>query len=150
MGSPPVIVIVEGWLLTFAATIATALVSSPGGVLQSDGLCQNRGRLMEGEIRRIDTSQSSPGQVQRRERLLRIYDELDDAGKRELLDFAVGCALRSGQSRIPARVAAEMAPYGVMAGPESNSPRATALNADAVRTAVDASGTPVGKRACAR
>ena len=81
---------------------------------------------------------------------MRLYDELDDAGKRELLDFAVGCALRSGRSRILARVVAEMAPHGVMAGPESNSPCATALSADAVRTAVDASGTPVGNRACAR
>jgi hypothetical protein len=35
-----------------------------------------------------DTSEASPGQSDRRERLIRIYDELDDAGKQELLRFA--------------------------------------------------------------
>ena len=35
-----------------------------------------------------DTSEASPGQSDRRERLIRIYDELDDAGKLELLRLA--------------------------------------------------------------
>ena len=35
-----------------------------------------------------NTSDSSPGQADRREQLLRIYDELDDAGKQELLRLA--------------------------------------------------------------
>ena len=35
-----------------------------------------------------NTSDSSPGQSDRREQLLRIYDELDDAGKQELLRLA--------------------------------------------------------------
>jgi hypothetical protein len=32
-----------------------------------------------------NTSDSSPGQVDRRDQLLRVYDQLDDAGKQELL-----------------------------------------------------------------
>ena len=35
-----------------------------------------------------DTSDASPGQSDRRERLIRRYDELDDAGKHELLRLA--------------------------------------------------------------
>ncbi len=35
-----------------------------------------------------NTSDSSPGQVDRREQLLRVYDQLDDAGKQELLRLA--------------------------------------------------------------
>jgi hypothetical protein len=35
-----------------------------------------------------NTSNSSPGQSDRREQLLRRYDELDDAGKQELLRLA--------------------------------------------------------------
>jgi hypothetical protein len=35
-----------------------------------------------------NTSDSSPGQTDRRDQLLRIYDELDDAGKQELLRLA--------------------------------------------------------------
>jgi hypothetical protein len=35
-----------------------------------------------------NTSDSSPGQSDRREELLSIYDELDDAGKQELLRLA--------------------------------------------------------------
>ena len=73
---------------------------------------------MDGGTRGVATSQSSPGQVQRREHLLSIYDELDDAGKRELLDFAVECALRSGRSRLLASLAAEMAPHGTIVRPE--------------------------------
>jgi len=75
---------------------------------------------MDGRTRVGATSQSSPGQVQRREHLLRIYDELDDAGKRELLDLAVECALRSGRSRLLAGLAAEMTPHGTMVRPEVN------------------------------
>jgi hypothetical protein len=51
---------------------------------------------------------------------LSIYDEIDDAGKRELLDFAVECALRSGRSRLLASLAAEMAPHGTIVRPEVN------------------------------
>jgi hypothetical protein len=35
------------------------------------------------------TSGASPGQSDKRDRLLRIYDELDDGGKRELLRFGM-------------------------------------------------------------
>jgi hypothetical protein len=35
-----------------------------------------------------NTSDSSPGQGDRRDQLLRIYDQLDDAGKQELLRLA--------------------------------------------------------------
>ena len=35
-----------------------------------------------------NTSDSSPGQADRRDQLLRIYDELDGAGKQELLRLA--------------------------------------------------------------
>ena len=34
------------------------------------------------------TANSSPGQTDRRERLLRVYDELDDVGKQRLLKLA--------------------------------------------------------------
>lgn len=35
-----------------------------------------------------DSSPSSPGQSNRREELIRIFDELDDEGKQELLRLA--------------------------------------------------------------
>jgi hypothetical protein len=35
-----------------------------------------------------NTSDSSPGQADRRDQLLRFYDQLDDAGKQELLRLA--------------------------------------------------------------
>jgi hypothetical protein len=35
-----------------------------------------------------ETAESSPGQSEKREQLIRIYDELDDAGKDELLQLA--------------------------------------------------------------
>ena len=35
------------------------------------------------------TANSSPGQTERRERLLRVYDELDDVGKQRLLKLAM-------------------------------------------------------------
>lgn len=44
---------------------------------------------MESETQSTYTSPSSPGQDEHRERLLSIYDELDDAGRQELLHFAV-------------------------------------------------------------
>jgi hypothetical protein len=52
-----------------------------------------------------NTSNSSPGQSDRREQLLRIYDELDDAGKQELLRLAqdlllIYCALARQSVRI--------------------------------------------------
>jgi hypothetical protein len=47
-----------------------------------------------------DTSSgASPGQSERREKLIRIYDELDDAGKQELLRHAE--ELRALVSRSP-------------------------------------------------
>jgi hypothetical protein len=36
-----------------------------------------------------NTSEASPGQSGRRDQLIRIYDKLDDAGKRELLQLAM-------------------------------------------------------------
>jgi hypothetical protein len=47
-----------------------------------------RGPIMTTKPRTENTSDSSPGQSGRREQLLRIYDELDDAGKQELLRLA--------------------------------------------------------------
>jgi hypothetical protein len=35
-----------------------------------------------------ETSGSSPGQAEKRDQLIQIYDELDDAGKQELLRLA--------------------------------------------------------------
>jgi hypothetical protein len=35
------------------------------------------------------TVNSSPGQTERREQLLRVYDELDDVGKQRLLKLAM-------------------------------------------------------------
>jgi hypothetical protein len=35
-----------------------------------------------------DSSRSSPGQSERREELIRIFDKLDDQGKQELLRLA--------------------------------------------------------------
>lgn len=35
------------------------------------------------------SSQASPGQTEKRDQLIRIYDELDDAGKQELLRLAM-------------------------------------------------------------
>ena len=43
---------------------------------------------MTAKPRPENTSDSSPGQYGRREQLLRIHDELDDAGKQELLRLA--------------------------------------------------------------
>jgi hypothetical protein len=45
-----------------------------------------------------DTSDASPGQSDRRERLIRIYDELDDAGKQELLRLAEQLGAPGGRS----------------------------------------------------
>ena len=35
------------------------------------------------------SSEASPGQSEKRDQLIRIYDELDDAGKQELLRLAM-------------------------------------------------------------
>jgi|EndMetStandDraft_9_1072997.scaffolds.fasta_scaffold3034760_1 hypothetical protein len=44
---------------------------------------------MASESRKDPTSEASPGQSERRNELIRIYDELDDAGKQELLRLAI-------------------------------------------------------------
>jgi hypothetical protein len=59
----------------------------------TNGFDLSQRREVEGvmpiKTRSANTSLSSPGQSGRRDELIRIYDELDDAGKRELLRFAI-------------------------------------------------------------
>ena len=44
---------------------------------------------MNDDSRHTSSATSSPGQTERREQLLRAYDDLDDAGKQELLKLAI-------------------------------------------------------------
>jgi len=44
---------------------------------------------MNDDPQHTSTATSSPGQTERRERLLHAYDDLDDAGKQDLLKFAI-------------------------------------------------------------
>ena len=46
------------------------------------------GAAMKSEPTGNGTSAASPGQAEKRDQLIRIYDELDDAGKQELLRLA--------------------------------------------------------------
>jgi hypothetical protein len=45
--------------------------------------------MMPTEIQSSSTSEASPGQSDKRDQLLRIYDELDDVQKQELLRLAM-------------------------------------------------------------
>ena len=48
-----------------------------------------RGSAMNDDPQHTSTATSSPGQTEQSEQLLRAYDDLDDAGKQELLKLAI-------------------------------------------------------------
>jgi len=52
-----------------------------------------------------DTSDASPGQSDRRERLIHIYDQLDDVGKQELLRLAEQLSVSGSRSSSKAPLA---------------------------------------------
>jgi hypothetical protein len=55
----------------------------------SPSLGENHGdNTMKPAANGNETSGSSPGQAEKRDQLIQIYDELDDAGKQELLRLA--------------------------------------------------------------